>query len=203
MDSARIMVVEDEYIVAADLRERLENMGYSVCGFLHSGEDTLAQLATETPDLILMDIIINGAMDGIELSMKIKDSNPVPIVFLTAHATVSILERAKLSEPFGYVVKPFKDRELQAVIEMALYRAAMEKQLRESNERLKSALAEVRYLSGLLPICARCKKIRDDKGYWHQVEMYIQERSDAKFSHSICPDCARKLYPDIAEMMEQ
>ena len=203
MSKTNIMVVEDEYIVAADLKERLETMGYQVGFMVQSGQDAIDCIEMKTPDLIIMDIVLSGEMDGIETSMAIKQKKSIPVVFLTAHATESILDRAKLSEPFGYVLKPFKDRELQAVIEMALYKANMSQKLRDSNSLLKKALSEVTALSGMLPICSTCKKIRDDEGYWHQVEMYFQEHTDAKFSHSICPDCAEKLYPEITNRIKK
>jgi hypothetical protein len=110
-----------------------------------------------------------------------------------------MLERAKITEPFGYLLKPFQPRELRSTIEMALYKAEMERQLKQANHELKAALAQVKKLSGLLPICANCKKIRDSDDYWHEVEDYISSHSEADFSHGICPDCMKKLYPEVYE----
>lgn len=193
----RIMIVEDERILAADLEDRLVSMGYAVCAKAASGEQAVELALEHKPDLILMDINLEGRMDGIQAANEIKDHSALPVVYLTAFADQGILDRAKITEPFGYLIKPFQPRELHSTIEMALYRADMEKRLRDANRELEQALAEVKKLSGLLPICANCKKIRDSEDYWHQVEAYIAAHSEANFSHSICPDCLKTLYPEI------
>ena len=194
-----IMIVEDERILAADLEDRLEGMGYEVCARASSGEQAVALAAEKKPDLILMDIQLEGGMDGIEAAAAIKGSQDLPIVYLSAFADQQMLERAKITEPFGYLVKPIKPRELRSTIEMVLYKADMERKLKAANRELREALAQVKKLSGLLPICANCKKIRDGQDYWHQVEEYIAAHSEADFSHSICPDCMKELYPEIYE----
>ena len=94
----------------------------------------------------------------------------------------------------GFLIKPFKDRELRATIEMALYKHQMEQEKEALLNELREALDKVKTLSGLLPMCAKCKKIRDDKGYWKQIEEYIQAHSDAQFSHAVCPQCSDELY---------
>ncbi len=195
----KIMIVEDERILAADLEDRLGAMGYSVCAKASSGEHAIELAIENKPDLILMDIHLEGQMDGIQAARIIKDSGEFPVVYLTAFADQGILDRAKVTEPFGYLIKPFQLRELHSTIEMALYKADMDRKLKETNRELKEALAKVKQLSGLLPICANCKKIRDSQDYWHQVETYIAAHSEADFSHSICPDCMKTLYPEIYE----
>ena len=105
--------------------------------------------------------------------------------------------RAKITEPFGYMLKPVENRELHSTIEMALYKAKMDKERERLIKELEEALAEVKTLRGFLPICSNCKNVRDDEGYWQRIEQYIEDRSDAQFSHSICPACAKKLYPGI------
>jgi len=111
-------------------------------------------------------------------------------VFLTAHSDIDTFEKAKKTEPFGYVLKPFEDRQLYLTIETTLYKDRMEK------ER-KKLLEEIKVLRGLLPICSHCKKIRNDTGYWEQIEDYIRSHSEAVFSHGICPDCLKKYYSDL------
>ena len=140
---------------------------------------------------------MEGEMDGIQAATIIRDNHDLPIVYLTAFADKHMLDRAKITEPFGYLLKPFQPRELRSTIEMALYKADMEQQLKKTNQELTEALARVKTLSGLLPICANCKKIRDSEDYWHQVEAYISAHSEAEFSHGICPDCLKTLYPEI------
>jgi len=192
MSPKRILIVEDEGIVAADLEDRLQRLGYSIVARATSGRQAIAEATRLKPDLILMDIIIEGPLDGVETAEKILSQHQIPVVFLTAHTDEPTLNRAKLTGPFGYVLKPFDERELQVAVEIALYRAQVETQLRKSNAELQKALAEIKTLSGLLPICAWCKKIRNDSGYWQQVEHYIRDHSEAEFTHCICPECMEK-----------
>lgn len=131
---ARILVVEDEAIVARDIHEQLLHLGYAVAGLVASGEDAVAMAAQTRPDLVLMDIQLAGAMDGITAAHAIRAHPEIraPIVFLTAYDAEATLARAKLTEPFGYVLKPFSERELRTALEMALYKYQVEAQLRES-----------------------------------------------------------------------
>ena len=186
----RILVVEDEVIVSADLQDQLIKLGYQVAGSAVAGEEAITKANDLKPDLVLMDIMLKGQMDGIEAAKQIRDHLRVPVIFLTANSNDSILERAKISEPFGYLLKPFDQRSLKSNIEMALYKARIDREREDLIRQLQEALAQVKTLSGLLPICAWCKNVRDDQGYWMRVEEYIQEHSDAKFSHGLCPECA-------------
>ena len=326
MTHREILIVEDEAIVAKNIEVALKRHGYGVPTIALSGEEAIQQAAGLRPDLVLMDIRLQGDMLGVEAARQIHDRFGIPVVYLTAYADTATLEQAKPSEPFGYLVKPFKVEDLYSTIEMALYKHELDQKLRESETRyrmvseltsdfaysvrvgvdgtlvvewvteayeritgfsrspgmvadiwhglvhpddqavahehlqtvlagqadareyrivrsdgeirwlhnharpawdeelgrivriyaaaqditarrqaeaereslileLQGALAQVRTLRGLLPICASCKRIRDDQGYWTAVEVYILEHSDAEFSHGLCPDCARKLYP--------
>src|SRR5205807_713949 len=132
--------------------------------------------------LVLMDIRLQGRMDGIEAAEQLRPLR-IPVIFITAHSDAPTLERAKITEPFGYILKPFETRELEIVIEMGLYRHRMEQERQRLSRRLQESLAQVKTLTGLLPICAYCKKIKDDSGYWEQVEKYIMSRSQATFTH--------------------
>ena len=190
-ESPRILVVEDEVIVSADLQDQLIKLGYRVAGAAVSGEEAVCKANEIKPDLVLMDIMLKGQMDGIEAAKQIRESLQVPVIFLTANSNDSVLERAKISEPFGYLLKPFDHRSLKSNIEMALYKCRADREREFLIIQLQEALAQVKMLSGLLPICAWCKNVRDDQGYWMRVEEYIQEHSEAKFSHGLCPDCAR------------
>jgi PAS domain S-box-containing protein len=328
MPREKILIVENESIVAEDVNHILQRLGYPVVGKVSTGEDALLTAEQTRPDLVLMDIMLEGDLDGIDTAAQLKNRLRIPVVYLTAYAEDSTLQRAKITEPFGFLVKPFEERELHSTIEMALYRHRMEDELRQTNTFLRSilessssisitstdmdgkvlywnsgaerlfgyssgevvgrenidilyprdepetsiavremkdsvfgerkpvhreikevtkdgrkvwisitasprfdddgnvigalgigediterkqaeedrgrlikdlqeALANVKTLSGLLPICASCKKVRDDKGYWNQIEEYIQQHSDASFSHGICPECMEKYYGDI------
>jgi PAS domain S-box-containing protein len=324
MSQKRILVVEDEAIVAKNIERGLKKLGYAVPAVVSSGEEAIQQADSTRPDLVLMDIKLRGEMTGVEAASVIRHQLGIPVIYLTAFADDATLEKARNTEPLGYLVKPFEMRELHSTLEMALYRQGMEQRLKESEERYRSfvqnfqgiafrgeidfsplffhgaveeitgfteaelvagqpswaqmihpadrpaifesgeklqqaqsysmereyrivrkdgeirwihefiqnicddkgqavgvqgavyditerkradeererllrelqdALAKVKTLSGLLPICASCKKIRDDRGYWTQVEVYIRDHSEARFSHGICPDCAAQLYP--------
>jgi len=194
MAETNILVVEDERIVARDLQRRLQRLGYTVCAIAASGPEAMAYAAQTKPDLILMDIVLPGPMDGIEAVAQIRAHADIPVIYLTAHADEDTLQRAKTTEPFGYLLKPFDTRVMQTTIEMALYKHHMEQERRLLLHQLQEALANIKTLQGLLPICAACKKIRDDQGYWHQVEEYIGQHSAAQFTHGICPDCIATRY---------
>jgi len=327
MASPQILIVEDELIVAQNIQVVLRKAGYGVPAIFCSGEEAIRGADQIRPDLVLMDIKLQGKMLGLEAAEQICTRFDIPIVFLTAYADEVSLHRAKASQPFGYLVKPFGSEELCSTIEVALYKHEIDRKLKESELRyrmvseltsdfaygvhvgpdgsltmewvtdayrqitgytlgetgvlggwqslvhpedfplavkhldaalagqtdvcelrikrkdgsvrwlrnharpvwdeaqgrvvrlyaaaqditeqmqsraerealileLQDALSKVRTLSGLLPICSACRKIRDDEGYWTSVEAYILLHSDAQFTHGICPDCARRLYPD-------
>ncbi len=135
MTEARILVVEDEVIVAKDIQERLNSLGHSVAGTASSGEEAIAKIEETQPELILMDIKIKGPMNGIATAEKIRKGFNIPVVYLTAYADEDTVRRAKVTKPFGYLVKPFDDRELHSTIEIALYNHRMEQKLIESEKK--------------------------------------------------------------------
>ena len=322
----RILVVEDEALVAENLRRCLLDLGYGVAGIADTAKEAIALAREHKPDLVLSDIRIKGPEDGTAAARTLGRELDVPVVFLTAHADEATLQRACQTGPFGYVVKPYSERDLRIAIEVALERHRSEKRVRRAerlldatlrsiadavivtdaqgritfmnpvaealtggdandavgrelgaffqgseplrsqagpnpglavlqsgevtapqkdqtlvardgtlrpidgscapirdeagqtvgsilvfrdvSERkkheaerekmiaeLQQALANVRTLRGLLPICAWCKQIRDDDGYWQSVEAYVQAHSDAEFTHGICPECYQKQVP--------
>lgn len=136
----KIMVVEDESIVAEHIRISLQNMRYSVTSVASSGAEAIKDIEVKRPDLVLMDIVLDGEMDGIETAKIIRSRFNIPVVFLTAYSDENILERAKITEPFGYVIKPFNDLDLRINIEMALYKHKMERELRDSEQWLTATL---------------------------------------------------------------
>ncbi|MGA1839193.1 MAG: response regulator [bacterium] len=139
----KIMIVEDEFVVAEDIKECLENMGYSVCCTVTSGEEALEKIEHEKPDLILMDIVLSGYMDGIETAEKIHGLEDIPIIFVTAHSDEEILDRAKITGPYGYILKPFDDMDLYINLEMAFYKANMDRSLRKSEEKFRNFIDSV------------------------------------------------------------
>ncbi len=138
-EKTRILIVEDETIVALDLQNSLKILGYEVVGHASSGEEAITKANATQPDLVLMDIILKGEMDGVQAADTIRAQLNIPIIFLTACADERTLQRAKVTEAFGYLLKPFEERELHGHIEIALYKHTMEKRLRESEERYSLA----------------------------------------------------------------
>ena len=138
--TSRVMVVEDERVVAFNLQQRLVKLGYDVSAVAASGEEALRQADLTHPDLVLMDIHIQGDIDGIETATRLHAVSPTPIVYLTAYSEDSTLERARATSPYGYLLKPFSEREMHATIQMALARRVAEVALEKSEEHLRLAL---------------------------------------------------------------
>ncbi len=127
MAKSKIMIVEDEWITADDIKTSLQSLGYTVTSMVSSGKEAIQKAEEDRPDLVLMDIVLKGEMDGIEAANQIRSCYNIPIIYLTAYADEKILERAKITEPFGYIVKPFLNEDLKIAIEIALYKHKAEK----------------------------------------------------------------------------
>ena len=140
--NTRVLIVEDNLVVANNLYDRLQDLGYQALGIARSGEQAVRLAAETKPDLVLMDIRLQGEKDGIQAADEIRRQRDVPVIYLTGYADQSILERAKLTDPYGYLLKPFDGRELDTTIEMALHRHAVERQLRESEEKYRALVEE-------------------------------------------------------------
>jgi PAS domain S-box-containing protein len=140
---ARLLIVEDEGIVAFNIQKRLERLGYSVVGNVSSGEEAIDIVVEANPDLVLMDIKLEGNVDGIEAAAQIRDRFHIPVVYLTAYTDEETLNRAKLTEPYGYILKPFEARDLSTTIELALYKHQMERQLWEREQWLATTLKSI------------------------------------------------------------
>ncbi len=157
-------------------------------------------------DLILMDVLMPD-IDGVSACRQIKQQphlRDIPIIMVTAQNDLNNLREAFSAGAMDYINKPVNGIELLARVSSALTlkkemdcRKEREEELRRSNEELQRALREVKVLRGLIPICASCKKIRNDGGFWQQLEEYIGEHSEAEFSHGLCQPCLKKLYPGV------
>ncbi len=143
MSNAKIFIVEDEAIVAESLCDQLEKLGYIVTGNAPSGEEALRKIKKELPDLVLMDIMLEGEMDGVEVAQQIREFYGIPVIFLTAYSDPETLGCAKLTEPFGYLIKPYKERELLTTLEITLYKHRMEKRIREHERWLNTLLRSI------------------------------------------------------------
>lgn len=139
MPEIRILIVEDEGIVAMDIQNRVRRLGYSVSAVASSGEEAIEQAAETHPDLVLMDIVLKGMMDGTEAAGQIRERFDIPVLYLTAYADDETLQRAKITGPYGYILKPISDRELHSNIVIALHKHKMERELQEYMKELERA----------------------------------------------------------------
>ncbi len=191
MTNAKIMIVEDEWIAAEDTQNRLQDLGYNVSSLASTGKEAIQKAKEDKPDLVMTDIVLEGEMDGIEVAKHIYSCFGIPFIYLTAYADDKILERIKITEPFGYIVKPFTNEDLKIAIELALYKHKAEGKRRKQIQDITTELAKTRALAGLLHICTSCKKIQDENGDWKQIEDFIREYFDTEFKHIVCPDCVK------------
>ena len=135
MSGEKILIVEDEIIVAMGVEQKLLDLGYDVINIVDTGEDAVKCAKQLKPDLILMDIVLKGKMDGIEAAQQIHDNLDIPIIYLTAYSDDDVLKRARITEPYGYMIKPFRKNEVKAYIEVALYKHKSEKKNSEDIRR--------------------------------------------------------------------
>ncbi len=133
-----VYIVEDESIVAKDIQNSLKKLGYDVLGISNNGKDALEKIIETSPDVVLMDIMIKGDMTGIEVAQKIKQLHDIPVIFLTAYADETTLSKAKITEPYGYILKPFKEVDLRSTIEMAVYKHQKDLDIKNERDKLYS-----------------------------------------------------------------
>lgn len=138
MEKLNIFIVEDESIVAKDIQNSLTKLGYNVVGTANNGKDAIERITDLAPDLVLMDIMIKGGLTGIDVSEKIREKMNIPVIFLTAYADEGTLSRAKITEPYGYILKPFKEIDLHSTIEMAVYKHQKDAELIKERDFLYS-----------------------------------------------------------------
>lgn len=140
MAKSKILIVEDESIVAKDIQNSLKKLGYLVPTIVSSGEKAIEEIEENRPELVLMDIMLKGQMTGIESANVIRDRFQIPVIFLTAYADDNTISQAKIAEPYGYIIKPFKEKELQTTIEMALYKHDKDMNLRKERDLYHSII---------------------------------------------------------------
>ena len=194
----RILIVDDEEMLLLYLSKRLKKHNYDVVTCL-SGEEALEKVKAFDFDVVILDVILPG-IDGYEVCRRLKSdkkTSGIMVLILSVRKTVEERLKGYEVEADDYITKPYDPEELLAKIRILLrLKNALDERDRFIH-KLQEALNKVKTLSGLLPICSSCKKIRDDRGYWKQIEDYIREHSPANFSHSICPECAKRLYPEF------
>lgn len=207
-----ILIVDDSIDQYALLRSILTKAGHHQILGAESAQAAFSLLNLDEEssstdiDLILMDVLM-PEIDGVQACRRIKQQThlrDIPIIMVTAKNDLDNLHQAFSAGAMDYINKPVKSLELLARVASAITlkkemdcRKLRELELRRANDELQQALREVKVLRGLIPICASCKKIRNDGGFWQQIEEYIGEHSEAEFSHGICQPCLKKLYPGV------
>lgn len=143
MGSAKVLIVDDERLVALDLSQTAERFGYDVVGIASTGDDAIRMASTLKPDIVLLDIFIEGDLDGIDVATRLKAESDVPFIFVTASSDTNTFERAKLTQPYGYIIKPFEEHAVYAAIETALYKSHAERDLKKGREWLETILRSI------------------------------------------------------------
>ncbi|MBI2195202.1 MAG: response regulator transcription factor [Planctomycetes bacterium] len=200
----RILIAEDDSDFRFLLETTLRRWGFDVVSASNGQEALDALQRPDGPSLAIVDWLM-PIMDGLEVCRRIRAGSagqrPIHIILLTAMSHKEDVVRGLRAGADDYVIKPFDPGELQARIQVGARVLGLEAELAERVHDLEQALARVKQLHGLLPICSYCKKIRDDHNYWLQVEQYITSHSEAQFSHSICPDCfERHVKPELDKL---
>ncbi|MBF0506486.1 MAG: response regulator [Nitrospirae bacterium] len=197
-----VLYVEDEPNAREAAGEILKRVVRTVY-VAENGKDGLEAFNKYNPDIVITDIRM-PVMSGLDMAREIREgSSDKQIIITTAHSDTDYFLAAIDIAVDQYILKPVQSDKLIAAVgkcaDYILHKREIRKYTEEREKlilELQASLEKVKLLSGMLPICASCKKIRDDKGYWEQIEIYITEHSEALFTHAICPDCAKKLYPE-------
>ena len=196
----RILIAEDDATSRIVLERMLAKWGYDVV-VTTDGNEAWEAFQKELPDIAILDRMMPGR-DGVELCRRMRESEGsryVYVILLTAKVQKEDIVEGLEAGADDYLAKPFDDAELRSRIRVGERVVELERALAAKVSSLENALAEVKQLSGLIPICMHCKNIRDDKDYWHSVEGYMAQHSDATFSHGLCPECLQKYYPDPSD----
>ncbi len=142
MEKICILIVEDENIVAKDIQNTLKNLGYMPIDIAHTGKKAIEIVEEKKPDLVLMDIKLKGKMSGIEAANNIRSRFSIPVIFLTAYADDDTLEKAKITEPYGYITKPFKEKDIQTAVQMAIYKHQKDSQIKKERDFYYSIVSD-------------------------------------------------------------
>ncbi|HZS46970.1 MAG TPA: response regulator transcription factor [Blastocatellia bacterium] len=194
----RILIAEDDPTSRLLLKTVLVRKGYEVIAATNGGEAWRMLQQEDAPKIAVLDWMM-PEMDGQEICVKLRareSSVSTYVILLTAKSAKDEIVAGLQAGANDYITKPFVREELLARVQVGVQMVTLQQALSARVIELEAALAKVKQLEGMLPICASCKSIRDDSGYWNTIEDYVSEHSDAVFSHGICPDCAKRLYPE-------
>ena len=196
----RVMVVDDEAAITTQLEERLTLMGYEVVGSASSGQEAVEMAKRIRPDIVLMDIVMPGSLDGIDASEIIKVELDIPVIFLTAYASEKFVNKAKDVEPFGYIVKPFQEKEIKATIEVALYKKNIERRLSESEEKYRSLVESTEDSIYLLD--RNCKYLFMNKEHLLRLGLEAEKVKGRKYSEFQTEDDSKEFEEKVKEVFE-
>ncbi|MCB9769627.1 MAG: response regulator [Candidatus Omnitrophica bacterium] len=208
----RLLLADDDRPTRIMLRQRISDWGYEI-EEADNGQSALEILTGDDPPrMAVLDWIMPG-LDGVEVCQRVASRSDTPFIYtilLTRRSEKEDLVQALDSGAHDFLTKPVDINELRSRLDVGRRLIEADQAVRTAEKEkerviveLQQALSHIKTLSGLLPICAHCKKIRDDQGYWTQLEQYIHENSDASFSHSICPECAKEHFPDLYPELEE
>jgi len=200
MSKTNILIVEDESIVAKDIQHSLKKLGYTVVGICSNGDDAIKTAEEMSPDLVLMDIMLKGDMSGIEAADQIRQRMNIPVIYLTAYADESTLNKAKVTEPYGYIIKPFKEIDLHTAIEMAIYKHEKETDVKKERDFLYS-LVENKDSKDIIFVKSnsRLVKVRTEDIYFIEAlkDYVVINTSGTRYTvHSTMKDIEKKLPPN-------
>lgn len=198
MSKINILVVEDESIVSKDIQHSLNKLGYNVVGAASTGEKALELARSERPDIVLMDIMLKGQMNGIETAEILRNEMSIPVVFLTAYADESTLSKAKVTEPYGYIIKPFKEIDLHTSIEMAIYKHSKEQEIIRERDLLYSIVESKDSSSDFIFVKSNSKLVKlktEDIFYIEALKDYVViHTADTRYTiHSTMKEIENKM----------
>jgi sigma-B regulation protein RsbU (phosphoserine phosphatase) len=195
----RVLIAEDDPVSRRLLQAALAKWGYEVTVTTNGKEAWEALQSPNAPSLLVLDWLM-PEMDGVEVCREARKSDALKssyIILLTSRGSKEDIVQGLEAGADDYVTKPFDHGELRARVQVGSRVVQLQSALADRVKELEEAMANVKQLQGLLPICCYCKKIRDDGNYWHRVESYITGHANVRFSHGICPDCSEKLKADL------
>jgi DNA-binding response OmpR family regulator len=197
----RILIAEDDFTSRTVLAGVLKREGHEVATTVNGVEAWHALQQPDAPALAILDWMM-PEMDGPEVVRRVRAQStdrPPYLIMLTTKGEKADIIAGLEAGANDYLAKPFNPGELRARVEVGRRMVELQTALAAKIEELRQALDQIKTLRGIVPICASCKKIRDDQGYWNQVEVYIQNHTEAEFSHGICPECIKKLFPEYEQ----
>ncbi len=195
----RILIAEDDLTSRNIIQAVLQKSGHEVVSTVNGAEAWTILQREDAPRLAILDWMM-PEMDGLEVVRRVRalqSDQPPYLIMLTTRGEKANIIAGLDAGANDYLAKPFDASELRARVEVGRRMVEMQVVLANRIAELRQALDQVNTLRGIVPICANCKKIRNDEGYWQQVEVYVRDHTDAEFSHGICPECIKRIYPDV------